>query len=115
MAELEHPRWCDPAHCTATTPKTGYRTGETGHHRSAPVTVEHVPSLGEVVFDAELHPLVAHLSQPAPPWDPVTYLHVGTMAEPAFLSLPAVQARAALHQFGALVALAAPDQPPTTT
>lgn len=113
MEALRHPSWCDPAHCTATLPRPEYRAGETGHHRSTPVTVEHVPSLGDVVFDSELNPLVAHLSQPAPPWDPVTYLNVGTVADPDALSLPTARAWAVLRQLGALLELAAADPPPT--
>ncbi|MBT8228328.1 MAG: hypothetical protein HKP61_04485 [Dactylosporangium sp.] len=112
MEELEHPRWCDRAHCTATGPRPGYRAGETGYHRSAPVAVEDVPGLADVIFDRELNPLVAHLSQPAPPWDPVTLLNVGTAADPACLSLPTARALAALHTLGALLASAAADQPP---
>jgi hypothetical protein len=76
------------------------------------VTVEHIPNVGDVVFDPELSPLVAHLAQAAPPWDPVTHLNIGTVAEPQLLSLTAIRARAALHQLGALVALAAGDEPP---
>ncbi|GIJ45370.1 hypothetical protein Val02_22560 [Virgisporangium aliadipatigenens] len=109
MAELEHPGWCDRAHCTATRPRPEYRAGETGHHRSAPVQVDGVPCLGDVVFDPDLNPLVAHLSQPAPPWDPVTFLNVGTTAEPDLLSLPAAGAREALRRLGALVEVAAAD------
>ena len=112
MTELEHPSWCDLTHCTATRPRPEYRAGETGYHRSAPVTVEHVPNLGDVVFDPELNPLVAHLAQPAPPWDPVTLLNIGTVAEPHLLSLAAPRALAALQQLGALVALDAADEPP---
>jgi hypothetical protein len=76
------------------------------------VAVEHVPHLGDVVFDPELNPLVAHLAQPAPPWEPVTFLNVGTVADPELLSLSSAQARAALHQLGALLGSAAADQPP---
>jgi hypothetical protein len=112
VAELEHPSWCDPAHCTATRPRPEYRAGETGYHRSAPVTVKHIPNLGDVVFDPDLNPLVAHLAQPAPPWDPATLLNIGTVAEPRLLSLTATRAWAALQQLGALVALAAADEPP---
>jgi len=107
--ELEHPGWCDQAHCTATAPRPGYRAGETGYHRSVPVRIEHVPNAGDVVFDAELNPLVAHLSRPAPPWDPVTFLNLGTVADPDLLSLPAARAAAALRQLAALLALA-PDE-----
>jgi hypothetical protein len=113
MAEIEHPSWCDQAHCTATTPRATYRAGETGYHRSAPVPVDQVPNAGDVVLDPELNPLVAHLSQPAPPWDPVPFLNVGTAADPEFLSLPTAQAQAALRQLDALLALAGTDQPPT--
>jgi hypothetical protein len=109
VAELEHPGWCDRAHCTATRPRPEYRAGETGHHRCAPVAVDQVPSLGEMVFDPELNPLVAHLSQPAPPWEPVTFLNVGTVAEPDLLSLPVARARAVLEQLGALVARTSDD------
>lgn len=112
MTKLEHPRWCDPAHCTATVARPEYRAGETGFHRSAPVTIEQVPSAGDVVFDRELNPLVVHLSQPAPPWDPVTLLNIGTMVDPDFLSLPAASARAVLLRLGALVELAVDDRPP---
>jgi hypothetical protein len=113
VQELEHPDWCDRAHCTASQPRPGYRAGETGYHRSAPVTLDQVPSVAEVVFDAELNPLVAHLSQPAPPWDPVTYLNVGTAADPEFLSLPTTRARGTLRELATLVALATTDQPAT--
>lgn len=112
MEELEHPPWCDQSHCTATVPRPEYRAGETGYHRSAPITVEDVPTVGEVIFDPELNPLVAHLSQPAPPWEPVTLLNIGTVADPKVLSLPTEQARAALHQLGSLIALAVTRQPP---
>lgn len=112
MEDLEHPSWCDRAHCTATVPRPEYRAGETGYHRSAPRTVEHVPNLGEIVIDAEFNPLLAFLEQPAPPWDPVTFLNVGTVADPEFVKLTTAQARAALHQLGALIALAASDDPP---
>jgi hypothetical protein len=112
VADLEHPSWCDLTHCTATRPRPEYRAGETGYHRSAPVTVEHIPNVGDVVFDPELNPLVAHLAQPAPPWDPVTLLNIGTVAEPHLLSLTATRARAALQQLGALIALAVADEPP---
>ena len=112
MEELKHPRWCDQAHCTATTPRPEYRAGETGYHRSAPVPVDHVPNVGDVVLDPDINPLVAYLSQPAPPWDPVTFLNVGTAADPEFLSLPTTQAQAALRQLGTLIALAVTDQPP---
>ncbi len=107
MAELEHPSWCDLAHCTATRPRPEYRAGETGYHRSAPVTVEQIPNVGDVVFDPELNPLLAHLAQPAPPWEPVTLLNIGTVVEPHLLSLPITRARAALRQ---LVALADADK-----
>jgi hypothetical protein len=112
VAELEHPSWCDQAHCTATTPRPEYRAGETGYHRSAPVMVEHIPSVGDVVFDPVLNPVLAHLAQPAPPWDPVTFVNIGTVAEPRLLSLSATRARAALQQLGGLVAMAAADEPP---
>jgi hypothetical protein len=111
VAELEHPSWCNRAHCTATGPRPEYRAGETGYHRSAPITVEHVPNVGDVVFDPDLNPLVAHLAQPAPPWDPVTLLNVGTVAEPDLLSLTAARARVALQQLGTLISLAE-DEPP---
>ena len=111
MAELEHPGWCDPAHCTATVPRPEYRAGETGFHRSAPVPIDGVPNVGDVVFDTDLNPLMAHLARPAPPWEPVTFLNVGTVADPQVLSLPATAARAALRQLGALVALDT-DEPP---
>jgi hypothetical protein len=106
VEDLEHPSWCDQAHCTATAPRPGYRAGETGHHRSVPVRIDHVPNAGDVVFDSELNPLVAHLSRPAPPWDPVAFLNLGTVADPELLSLPAARARAALRQLEALLALA---------
>jgi hypothetical protein len=112
VAELEHPGWCDRTHCTATEPRPEYRAGETGYHRSAPVTVAHIPHLGDVVFDPDLNPLVAHLSQPAPPWEPETLLNVGTTADPQFLSVTAARAGAALRQLGALVELAAADGTP---
>jgi hypothetical protein len=115
VTELEHPGWCDRAHCTAVRPRPEYRAGETGYHRSAPVTVDDISHLGEVVFDPDLNPLVAHLSQPAPPWDPVTLLNVGTVTDPQILSLTAGRARAALHQLGALVALADADERPART
>jgi hypothetical protein len=108
---LEHPRWCDRSHCTATVPRPEYRAGETGFHRSAPITVGDIPNVGDIVLDPDLNPLVAFLAQPAPPWEPVTYLKVGTMAEPEFLSLTAAQARAAMRQLDALVTLAAADEP----
>jgi hypothetical protein len=113
VAELEHPSWCDRTHCTATKPRPEYRAGETGFHRSAPVAVEHIPNVGDLIFDAVLNPLLAHLSQPAPPWDPETFLNVGTLAEPQLLSVSTTRARAALRQFGALIASAAADEPPT--
>ena len=109
MAELEHPTWCDRTHCTATLPRPEYRRGETGYHRSAPVTVDGIPNVGDVVFDPDLHPLIAHLAQPAPPWEPVTQLNIGTALEPNLVSLTAAQARDALQLLGALVALAADD------
>jgi hypothetical protein len=65
-----------------------------------------VPNAGDVVFDAELNPLVAHLSRPAPPWDPVTFLNLGTVADPELVSLPAAPARAAVRRLDALLALA---------
>jgi hypothetical protein len=110
VEELEHPGWCDQKHCTATVPRPEYRAGETGYHRSVPITVEDVPNVGDVVFDPELNPLVAHLSRPAPPWDPVTFLNLGTVADPEHLSLPTAHARAALRQLEALLALAAADE-----
>jgi hypothetical protein len=84
-------------------------------HTAPPVTVKHIPNLGDVVFDSDLNPLIAHLAQPAPPWDPATLLNIGTVAEPHLLSLTTTQATAALQQLGALVALAAADEPPTRT
>lgn len=110
MAELEHPGWCDRTHCTATTPRPEYRAGETGYHRSAPVILDHIPNVGEVVFDPELNPLVAHLAQPAPPWDPVTTLNIGTVLDPQIVSITAERARGTLRQLDALVALAT-DEP----
>ncbi|GIJ70433.1 hypothetical protein [Virgisporangium ochraceum] len=104
MAELEHPSWCDPAHCTATTPRPEYRAGETGYHRSAPVTLDHIPNVGDAVFDPDLNPLVAHLAQPAPPWDPVTTVNIGTALDPQVVSLAAGRARTTLRQLDALVA-----------
>jgi hypothetical protein len=112
VAELEHPSWCDRTHCTATKPRPEYRAGETGFHRSAPVTVEHIPNVGNVIFDPDLNPLLAHLSQPAPPWDPETFINVGTVAEPDLLSLTTTRASIALQQLGALVASATADEPP---
>lgn len=112
MVDLEHPGWCDRTHCTATRPRPEYRAGETGYHRSAPVAVDHVPNLGDRVFDPDLNPLLAHLAQPAPPWDPVTLLNIGTVAEPNLLSLTVTRARATLHQLDALLALAAAEEPP---
>lgn len=108
MDELEHPTWCHRSHCTAVQPRPEYRAGETGHHRSAPIAVT-VPHVGEMVFDSELNPLQAHLSQPAPPWDPVTLLNLGTNADPEFVSLPVAQARTVLRQLDALLAMADPD------
>ena len=104
MTELEHPSWCDRAHCTATVPRPEYRAGETGYHRSAPVTLDRVPNVGDVVLDPDLNPLVAHLAQPAPPWDPVTVLNLGTVADPQLVSIPADRARDTLRQLDALVA-----------
>lgn len=114
MDELEHPSWCHRSHCTAVKPRPEYRAGETGYHRSAPVTVA-VPSVGDMVTDAELNPVMAHLSQPAPPWDPVTMLNLGTCTDPEFVSLPVTQARTVLCQLDALLALGetATDAGPT--
>jgi hypothetical protein len=111
VEELEHPSWCDQAHCTATASRPEYRAGETGYHRSVPIRVEHVPNVGDVVFDPELNPLLAHLSRPAPPWGPVTFLNLGTAADPELLTLPTAQARAVLRQLEAFVSLAAADDP----
>jgi hypothetical protein len=111
VEDVEHPGWCDLAHCTATVPKPGYRAGETGYHRSAPITLEHVPHVADMVFDPELNPLIAHLTRACPPWDPATFLNLGTLAEPQLLSLPTTHAREVLHQLGGLLALAAADGP----
>jgi hypothetical protein len=107
---LEHPGWCDRTHCTATTPRPEYRAGETGYHRSAPVTLDEVPNVGDVVFDPDLNPLVAHLAQPAPPWEPVTLLNLGTVDDPQLLSLAVPRARGVLDR---LVTLVAADGTPT--
>ena len=111
MEDLEHPGWCDPAHCTATVLKPGYRAGETGYHRSAPIKLEHVPNVADLVFDPELNPLIAHLTRAGPPWDPVTFLNLGTLAEPQLLSLSTTDTRATLRLLGELLALAAADGP----
>ncbi len=111
MEDVEHPGWCDLAHCTATVPKPGYRAGETGYHRSAPIKLEHVPSVAEIVFDAELNPLIAHLSRACPPWEPVTFLNLGTLAEPQLVSLSTAHTRATMGQLGELLALAGADGP----
>lgn len=111
MEDLEHPDWCDPAHCTATVPRPEYRAGETGYHRSAPITLEHVPNVADIVFDPELNPLIAHLTRAAPPWDPVTFLNLGTLADPQLLSLSTSHARAVLRQLGGLLSLATADGP----
>jgi hypothetical protein len=104
--DLTHPGWCDPVHCTATVQKPEYRAGETGFHRSAPVALAHLPSVGLLVFDSEINPLMAHLSQAAPPWDTGALLNVGTADDPGAVTMPASQAHTVLDQLGQLAALA---------
>jgi hypothetical protein len=106
VEELEHRQLVRPGALHRDGAEAAYRAGENGYHRSVPIRVEHVPNAGDVVFDPELNPLVAHLSRPAPPWDPVTFLNLGTVADPELVSLPAAQARAALRQLEAFLALA---------
>ena len=104
QGELQHPPWCDLSHCTATAPKPRYRAGETGYHRSAPVTLERVPNVGFTVFDAELNPLTAHLAEAAPPWDTGAFLNIGTPEDPSAVTLPVGDAEAVLSQLAGLVA-----------
>jgi hypothetical protein len=106
VEELEHPSWCDPIHCTATPQKPHYRAGETGFHRSTPVVLQGIPNVGDVVFDAEINPVTAHLAQAGPPWEPVPHLNLGTVDDPQLLSLTADAAEAILRELGRLVALA---------
>jgi hypothetical protein len=106
VSELKHPGWCDLAHCTATVQKANYRAGETGYHRSAPVTLAHMPNVGFTVFDSELNPVTAHLAQAAPPWDTGALLNLGTADDPTAVSLPIAHAQAVLGQLGGLVAAA---------
>jgi hypothetical protein len=102
--ELEHPAWCDQVHCTATVAKPGYRAGETGYHRSAPVTLAEVPNVGDMVFDTQLNPLMAHLTRA--PWEPVTYVNLGPADDPQIVSLPAERARPVLQLLSALLTAA---------
>jgi hypothetical protein len=106
VSELEHPGWCDITHCTATDQKPEYRAGETGYHRSAPVTLARMPIVGFTVFDAELNPVTVHLTEAAPPWDTGPVLNLGTADDPAAVSLPVAHARAVLDQLADLVAAA---------
>jgi hypothetical protein len=105
VEEIEHPVWCDSVHCTATVPKPHYRAGETGYHRSAPVTLEYMPNAGMLVFDPELNPVSAHLERAAPPWDTGTFLNIGTADDPGAVSLPVGQAQSVLRQLLALTAI----------
>ena len=106
MDELEHPHWCDPVHCTATTPKPHYRAGETGYHRSAPVVLQHVPDIGYIVLDPEINPLTAHLAQPPAPWEIGPLLHLGTVEDPQAVSMPVDRAAVVLRQLSELLAAA---------